>query len=286
MGSCLSTRFPAGVPRGKHRRLAKKPEKPKGFFRRWWWVIVGLPLLGIAVVAGTLVWVYVHLELPNRLPPIQSTYVYDRNGDLLTTLHGSVDRDVIPFSQMPETLQHAILAAEDDSFYQHPGVDPLGIARAAWTDLVKRDTVQGGSTITQQVVKNVYAGTYETDASGQVTGYELPPRTIGQKIREALLAVKLESEQTKDQILATYLNTIYFGHGAYGIEAAAKTYFYRRRRGHSPRSSPRCSRASCGRPGSTTPSSRGTRRSRGTAATTSWTRWWRTDGSTRRAPPR
>ena len=216
-----------GARGGKHspgKPRTKKPAKQKGFFRRWWWLIVGLPLLGLLVVGGTLVWVYVHLELPATLPPLQSTYIYDRNGDLLTTFHGAVDRTTIAPGKITDTVKHAILAAEDDGFYQHPGIDPLGIARAAWTDLVQHATVQGGSTITQQVVKNVYAGTYSTDADGVVT-YTVPPRSIGQKVREALLAVKLESEQTKDQILATYLNTIYFGHGAYGIQAASKTYF-------------------------------------------------------------
>ena len=216
-----------GARGGKHspgKPRTKKPAKQKGFFRRWWWLIVGLPLLGLLVIGGTLVWVYIHLELPATLPPLQSTYIYDRNGDLLTTFHGAVDRTTIAPGKITDTMKHAILAAEDDGFYQHPGIDPLGIARAAWTDLVQHATVQGGSTITQQVVKNVYAGTYQTDADGVVT-YTVPPRSIGQKVREALLAVKLESEQTKDQILATYLNTIYFGHGAYGIQAASKTYF-------------------------------------------------------------
>ena len=216
-----------GARGGKHlpgKPRTKKARAQKGFFRRWWWLIVGLPLLGLLVIGGTLVWVYIHLELPSTLPPLQSTYVYDRKGDLLTTFHGAVDRTVIAPGKITDTMKHAILAAEDDAFYQHPGIDPLGIARAAWTDLVQHRTVQGGSTITQQVVKNVYAGTYQTDADGVVT-YTVPPRSIGQKVREALLAVKLESEQSKDQILATYLNTIYFGHGAYGIQAAAKTYF-------------------------------------------------------------
>ncbi len=212
---------------GKHAPGARlSPTKKKGFFRRWWWLIVGLPLVGFLVVGGTLVWVYAHLRLPDTLPPLQSTYIYDRQGQLLTTVHGEVDRTEIAPGKITDTVRHAILAAEDDGFYEHSGIDPFGIARAAWTDLIKHDTVQGGSTITQQVVKNVYAGTYETDADGVVT-YTVPPRSIGQKAREALLAVKLESERTKDQILATYLNTIYFGHGAYGIQAAAKTYFDR-----------------------------------------------------------
>jgi penicillin-binding protein 1A len=216
-----------GTRGGKHGRGARsKPKQKKGFFRRWWWLIVGLPLLGFLVLGGTLVWVYARLQLPDTLPPLQSTYVYDRQGQLLTTFHGAVDRTAIAPGKITDTVKHAILAAEDARFYQHPGIDPMGIARAAWVDLIEHDTVQGGSTITQQVVKNVYAGTYETDAHGVVT-YTMPPRSIGQKVREALLAVKLESEQTKDQILATYLNTIYFGHGAYGIQAAAKTYFDR-----------------------------------------------------------
>jgi penicillin-binding protein 1A len=216
-----------GTRGGKHGPGTRsKPTRKKGFFRRWWWLIVGFPLVGFLVLGGTLVWVYAHLQLPDTLPPLQSTYVYDRQGQLLTTFHGAVDRTPIAPGKITDTVKHAILAAEDARFYQHPGIDPMGIARAAWVDLIKHDTVQGGSTITQQVVKNVYAGTYETDAHGVVT-YTVPPRSIGQKVREALLAVKLESEQTKDQILATYLNTIYFGHGAYGIQAAAETYFDR-----------------------------------------------------------
>jgi penicillin-binding protein 1A len=223
----LDTETPRrGFRGGKHAPKKTRANKPAhtGFFRRWWWLIVGLPLLGFAVIAGTLIWVYVHLELPQIEPTRQSSYVYTRTGDLLTTFHGAEDRTPVAPGKLTDTVKHAILAAEDDAFYQHPGVDPMGIARAAWTDLVARDTVQGGSTITQQVVKNVYAGTYETDEDGVVT-YTLPSRSIGQKVRESLLAVKLESEFTKDQILATYLNTIYFGHGAYGIQAAAQTYY-------------------------------------------------------------
>ncbi len=245
-----------GSRSGKHAPgIRSKSPKKKGFFRRWWWVILGLPFLGFLVVAGTLVWVYVHLQLPDTLPPLQSTYVYDRQGQLLTTFHGAVDRTAISPGRVSDTVKHAILAAEDDGFYQHPGIDPMGIARAAWTDLIKHGTVQGGSTITQQVVKNVYAGTYETDPAGVVT-YTVPPRSIGQKVREALLAVKLESEQSKDQILATYLNTIYFGHGAYGIQAAAKTYF--------------------DRDASALTDTQ--------AATTSSIRWWRTVGSSPLVP--
>ena len=125
---------------------------------------------------------------------------------------------------MPESLRDAVLAVEDHGFYDHPGIDPVGILRAAWTDLIKHETVQGGSTITQQLVKQVYAGSYVKQPDG-TTEYVVPPRTIKEKIREALLAIKLEKTLSKDQILARYLNTIYLGHGAYGVQAAAQTYW-------------------------------------------------------------
>src|SRR5262245_10520385 len=172
-----------------------------------------------------LFYVYSQLELPQTPPPLQTTYIYDRAGHQIATLHASVDRTIIPLSEMPEQLQHAVISVEDQDFYNHPGVDVLGIFRAAWTDLVQREIVQGGSTITQQLVKNVYAGQYIEDPKTGEQTYVTPPRTFGQKVRESLLAIKVEREFTKDQILAKYLNTVYFGRGAYGVQAAAQTFF-------------------------------------------------------------
>ena len=111
---------------------------------------------------------------------------------------------------MPATLRQAVVATEDQRFYEHAGVDPTGIARALVTDIVLGKKSQGGSTITQQYIKNAF-GT--------------PEKTIKRKVEEALLANKLEKTYTKDQILELYLNTIYFGHGAYGVEAASQVYF-------------------------------------------------------------
>ena len=93
------------------------------------------------------------------------------------------------------------------------------------SDLVARETVQGGSTITQQLVKRVYAGHYTAPGENGIRDYVIPPRTVREKAREVLLAIKVERTLSKDKILARYLNTVYFGHGAYGIEAAAQTYF-------------------------------------------------------------
>ena len=108
-------------------------------------------------------------------------------------------------------MKHAIVAVEDKRFYEHRGVDLRGMARAVWADVTHRGTVQGGSTITQQFVKNTY-----------LTGQ----KTIARKLTEAALAWQLEQKWTKDQILTAYLNTVYFGNGAYGVEQASKVYFH------------------------------------------------------------
>ncbi|MGA9159449.1 MAG: transglycosylase domain-containing protein, partial [Actinomycetota bacterium] len=184
-----------------------------------------VPLVGAIGLLLTLFYVYSQLELPKTPPPLQTTYIYDREGNQLATLHSTVDRTIIPISDMPLQLQHAVIAVEDKGFYEHPGIDVTGIFRAAWTDLVKHEIVQGGSTITQQLVKNVYAGQYEKDPKTGVETYVVPPRTFGQKVHESLLAIKVEREFTKNEILAKYLNTVYFGRGAYGVQAAAQTFF-------------------------------------------------------------
>ena len=216
-----STRGGAHAP--KHAPKTK-PKAKKGFFRRFWWVFIVVPVLGVVAVGGALVYAYSQIDLPKALPPIQSTFIYDRDGNLLTSIHGAVDRTVIPIDEMPQHFRDAVIAVEDHGFYDHSGFDPIGIVRAAWTDLVKKEVVQGASTITQQLVKLVYAGTYVEHPDGS-TEYVIPPRTIKEKIREVLLAIKVEHELTKDQILARYLNTVYFGNGAYGVQAAAQTYW-------------------------------------------------------------
>jgi len=203
----------------------RTPKSKRGFLRRFWWVFLAVPAAGALLVLGVLVYVYLHLELPSTPPPLQTTFIYDSRGHLLTTLHASVDRTIVPFSQISPHLRDAVIAAEDQNFYSNPGFDPLGILRAAWNDLIAHRVVQGGSTITQQLVKNVYAGHYVEDPKTHQLTYEVPPRTFGQKVREVLLAIKLSRTYSKNEILAQYLNTIYFGHGAYGAQAAAQTYF-------------------------------------------------------------
>ena len=216
---------PARAPKGRRHAPTKKRKGFKAWLRRWWWVFVVVPLVAAIGLLLTLFYIYSQLELPETPPPLQTTYIYDRQGHQIATLHSTVDRTIIPLSEMPPQLRHAVIAVEDKGFYDHPGIDVGGIFRAAWTDLVSGEVVQGGSTLTQQLVKNVYAGRYEKDPKTGVETYAVPPRTLGQKVRESLLAIKVEREFTKDQILAKYLNTVYFGRGAYGVQAAAQTFF-------------------------------------------------------------
>jgi len=216
---------PARAPKGRKHAPTKKRKGFKAWLGRWWWVFVVVPLVAVIGLLLTLFYVYSQLELPKTPPPLQTTYIYDREGNQIATLHSTVDRTIIPLSDMPLQLRHAVIAVEDKGFYDHPGIDVTGIFRAAWTDLVSGEIVQGGSTLTQQLVKNVYAGRYEKDPKTGVETYAVPPRTLGQKVRESLLAIKVEREFTKDEILAKYLNTVYFGRGAYGVQAAAQTFF-------------------------------------------------------------
>ena len=147
-------------------------------------------------------------EILNYRPPLV-TEVYDRNGKLIGEFF--VQRRIyVPIDKIPEKLKLAFLAAEDARFYKHKGIDITGIIRALIADIKARKFVQGGSTITQQVAKNMFL---------------TPEKTISRKIKEMILAMKLERTLSKDKILELYLNMIYFGHGSYGVAAAAQTYF-------------------------------------------------------------
>ena len=224
MASRARTGARSRTPAAPQARARRAPRR-RGFLRRWRWVLIGVPFVGFLGVSAVIAYAYGRLEIPATPPPLQTTQVYDAEGQPLGSFHATIDRTVIPFADLPKHLRDAVLAAEDAGFYKHPGIDPVGIVRAAIVDLRSGSAAQGGSTITQQLVKNVYAGHYEVDTETGERLYVPPSRTVVQKVREALLAVKLEKELTKNQILTRYLNTIYFGHGAYGAQAAAQTYW-------------------------------------------------------------
>ncbi len=167
-------------------------------------------------VSGLLLGVlYAHLkELPDisnllDYKPAQTTRIYDVTGHLISQL-SLEQRTIISLDKIPGTLQDAIISIEDERFYRHWGIDPIGIARAFLVNVRHRGTRQGASTITQQLARNLFL-TRE--------------RTLARKIREALLSFQIERNFSKKQILEMYMNQIYFGEGAYGVESAARTYF-------------------------------------------------------------
>ncbi|MFA7319718.1 MAG: transglycosylase domain-containing protein, partial [Parcubacteria group bacterium] len=162
------------------------------------------------------VFFYLTVKTPvgNRLLPsitAQTTFIYDRTGEhLLYKLHGEENRQILAHSQIPDVMRAATIATEDASFYTHPGVDFLAVLRAFKMNFVAGETVQGGSTITQQLARSLFLSR---------------EKTLERKIMEAVYAVKLERKYTKDQILDAYLNEVPYGSNAYGIETAAETYF-------------------------------------------------------------
>ena len=145
-----------------------------------------------------------------EIDPIESTKIFSADGYELATIYMDEHREYVPLSRMPEHLRNATIATEDKRFYDHNGVDFRGIGRALVEDVKTRERAQGGSTITQQLVRNVYL---------------TRRKSVGRKIQEALLAVQIERKYSKDDILEKYLNQVFYGSGAYGVQAAARTYF-------------------------------------------------------------
>jgi penicillin-binding protein 1A len=143
-----------------------------------------------------------------------NSFVYAADGTLLGSIPAEKNRQPVSLSEMSPWMGKATVAIEDKRFYKHGGIDFQGIARAAYNDVRAGHTVEGGSTITQQLVRNLYIRHQE--------------RTLHRKLVEACLAIKLSDKHGKNWILANYMNTVYYGNHAYGVEAAAQTYFSRR----------------------------------------------------------
>src|SRR5258706_5715017 len=188
--------------------------------RRWvrWTLMAALVMVlvtGLGVAASAF---WVLTILPGSLPSVsqlerfdasEGTKVYDDNDELITEFH--VERRIfVPLAQIPKALREAIIATEDARFYSHYGVDPMGIARAVYQNFRRGRIVEGGSTITQQLAKVLFL---------------TPDKSLERKLKEAVLALELERRYSKDRIIEMYLNQIYFGHGAFGVEAAARTFF-------------------------------------------------------------
>lgn len=202
-----------GAP-ARAKRFIDYPRGAKTGVRRWipsWRLIVGAIVTGFLLMIGMFAAAVAFTPVPeaSELARSEKTIVYWNDGKSELGRLGEANRISIPFEDMPVTLRQAVLAAEDREFYEHGGFDPTAIVRAGWNDLRGGGT-QGGSTITQQYAKNAYL-THE--------------QTLVRKARELVLSVKLETEASKDEILGDYLNTIYMGRGAYGVETASQAYF-------------------------------------------------------------
>ena len=190
----------------------KKPERRlKNKYRNIFLAIIVLGIITIGAGLGFLTaTVQTAPGLKGEIRPAASSQIYDVHGKLITNIHSVENRVLVPIHKIPKDLQNAFIAAEDVRFYQHVGIDPRGILRAIWSNITNREVSEGGSTITQQLAKNALL-TQE--------------RTLKRKIQEAVLALQIERQYSKTEILEMYLNQIYFGQGAYGVQAAAQVYF-------------------------------------------------------------
>src|SRR5215471_8145904 len=208
-----------GRRKGAERRESESDSAPRRSAKRrpwrlprlvYWSLVFGLWL--VIAAAGTMVWVAINLppiqslEIPKRPPSIE---IVGLDGKALVT-RGEMHGATVTLKELPPYLPNAFVAIEDRRFWRHYGIDPLGLVRAAAANLVRRGVAQGGSTITQQLAKNLFL---------------TQKRTLWRKLQEVVLAIWLERKFSKDEILALYLNRVYFGAGAYGVDAAAQRYF-------------------------------------------------------------
>ncbi len=142
--------------------------------------------------------------------PSETSYIYDMNGQLLSSMHDEANRKVVSLDQISPHMKRAMMAIEDSHFYQHPGINPNSIIRALVANLTQGSVVEGGSTLTMQLVKNLFL---------------TPEQSLSRKAAEAVLSVRIEQVLSKNEILELYLNQVYWGHNTYGVETAAQSYF-------------------------------------------------------------
>lgn len=192
--------------------------KKKGNNRNWWKIILKMIGFGVGAVLILIIGVFAYFakDLPdpdkvNKRVVAESTKIFDRNGEnILYEIHGEEKRTLIAFEDMGENIKYATIASEDQDFYYHYGIKFSSIMRAVLKDFLNRKATQGGSTITQQFVKNSIL---------------TPEKTLTRKVKEVILSLEIEQKFSKDEILRMYLNEIPYGSNAYGIEAAAQTFF-------------------------------------------------------------
>ncbi|MBP2650063.1 MAG: pbpF 3 [Firmicutes bacterium] len=187
-----------------------EPGKMVSLWRKYYGISILAAITIIMFLAiGCTFWGLPATDSLENLPMKAATQVYDINGQLISKLFEE-NRVVVPITQMSPYIQQAIIANEDIRFYSHFGVDPIGIGRALWIDIRSGSLAEGGSTITQQLARGLFLN---------------QEQTAGRKLKEAVLAIIIERRFSKEEILQAYLNQVYFGEGAYGVEAASQVYF-------------------------------------------------------------
>lgn len=204
----------------RQKQQQQRPETTKEFFQSVGKVTGGtlltITMLSSSIVAGGLVGLAISFRnLPDvrslrAYKPSETTHIYDMKGKKLASIHGEANREVVSLNGISPHLKRAVIAIEDSYFYSHSGVNAVAIGRASIANFTTGRTVEGGSTLTMQLVKNLFLS---------------PKRAISRKIAEAVLALRIEQIFKKDQILEMYLNQVYWGHNTYGAQTAARSYF-------------------------------------------------------------
>src|SRR4051812_34378147 len=208
-------------PLPSNRRRRKRRERNRRQRRRRTLLLAALIGIPVAVIAagaiGGTVALGARCDLKSLTPVAvgQNSFVYAADGSELGVIAAERNRTPVSRGQMSAWVPKATVAIEDRRFYQHGGVDPVGILRALAADVRAHKVVQGGSTITQELVRNLYLSR---------------ERTLKRKLTEACLAIKLSDQWSKDRILTAYLNQVFYGNHSYGVEAAAETYFSKQAR--------------------------------------------------------
>ncbi|MFH8580464.1 transglycosylase domain-containing protein [Streptomyces zaomyceticus] len=207
-------RDPGGRPPGKKRAI-DYPRYGKYGWRRWmpsWKLVTGTFLFFAASLMGAATFAYSQVDIPNEAltAKSQNNIYYWADGTRMVATGSGTNRQIVPFAKIPKAMQDAVISAENKTFWDDSGIDPMGIGRAVW-NMAKGGETQGGSTITQQYVKN-----NRLDDQSQ---------TLSRKVKELFISMKVGGEVDKEEIMAGYLNTAYYGRGAYGVQAAARAYF-------------------------------------------------------------
>jgi 1A family penicillin-binding protein len=191
---------------------ASRFRRMKNRIRRLLFVVASLGVGVVLCMGATVVgiWVYCRTQPLPPIPMEQTSILYDMRGDVIETSFRLENRRVVSLEQVAPSFKEALLSIEDQRFYRHLGIDVLGLVRAVWVNLTQGEIKQGASTLTQQLARNAYLS---------------HERSLRRKLKESLYALQLEAHYTKDEIVTLYMNKVYFGYGAYGVEAASTLYF-------------------------------------------------------------